>query len=709
MKGSDGGLVSALKSYFENEQNKNSFSSVVWIGSADFPEARWQKYLENPGASGSFDVAPIFIEAKAYNRYYNGFCNATIWPLFHYFPSIVEFDEETFKSFEEVNHLFADQILSILQPDDILWIHDYQLMQLPALVREKMPEATIGFFLHIPFPSFEIFRLLHKPWKEKIIGGMLGADLIGFHTHEYVQHFLKTVQMVHGVDSQFRIILKRDKPVKAEMFPLGIDFDKFHNARSNPKVSERLEQIKNNFRDKKVIFSVDRLDYTKGVTHRLSGFEIFLDKHPEWRGKVIFVLVIVPSRQIISKYNERKKMIEERVGRINGKYSSLEWQPIIYRYTNLAFEDLCAMYQCADAGLITPIRDGMNLVAKEYVASQHDKGVLILSELAGAANEMGEAILVNPMDKEEVAQSIHIALTMPAAEQKQKIEILQKRLRDYSVSHWVTDFLKQLDEIKEYQLSQRTKHITGSILSEIAGSYSKASKRHLFLDYDGTLVPFSKHPRLAIPNQELITLLYQIASDEKTTVTIISGRDSETLEEWFNDLPVNLVAEHGASIRLTNGQWTHHREVDQSWKPIMRPTMELYAQRSPGSFLEEKTHTLAWHYRNVLPDLGFIRSRELLDNLHHLVRNTPLQIIDGNKVIEVRISGVDKGSVAKQFLEGDKYDFIMAVGDDKTDEDMFKALADKAVTVKIGTGHTAAQYNLANQQEVIHLLNELIK
>lgn len=708
MKESDGGLVSALKSYFESEQNKDSFSSAVWIGSADFPEARWEKYRANPGERASFDVVPIFIESKIYNKYYNGFCNATIWPLFHYFPSLVEFDEETFRSYEEVNHLFADKLLSILQPDDILWIHDYQLMQLPGLIRERMPEVTIGFFLHIPFPSFEIFRLLHKPWKEKIVGGLLGADLIGFHTHEYVQHFLKTVQMVHGYDSQFRYILMKEKIVKAEMFPLGIDFNKFHNAGSHPKVVEQLQQIRNNFKDKKIIFSVDRLDYTKGVTHRLSGFERFLDQHTEWRGKVVFILIIVPSRQIISKYNERKKLIEERVGRINGKYSSLEWQPIIYRYSNLSFEDLAALYQSADVGLITPIRDGMNLVAKEYVASQQDKGVLVLSEFAGAANEMGEAMLVNPMDKEEVAQSIYNALTLPPAEQKQKIETLQKRLRDYSVFHWVNDFLKQLDETKEYQVSQLTKHVTPAIEEEITTKYRKASRRHLFLDYDGTLVPFAKHPKLAVPNEGLISLLEQIASDNKTHVTIISGRDSSTLEGWFNDLPVNLVAEHGASVRMKDGQWRHHREVDQSWKPVMRPTMELYIQRSPGSFLEEKTHTLAWHYRNVHPELGFIRSRELLDNLHHLVRNTPLQIIDGNKVIEVRISGVDKGSVAKKFLEDADYDFIMAVGDDKTDEDMFKALADKAVTVKIGTGHTAAQYNLTNQGEVSHLLKRLI-
>lgn len=709
MKESDGGLVSALKSYFESDVNTDSFSSILWIGSADFPEARWEKYKEKPRQKGSFDVEPIFIESKTYNKFYNGFCNATIWPLFHYFPSIVEFGEDTFQSYQEVNHIFATRLLSLLQPDDILWVHDYQLMQLPGLIRKQRPDATIGFFLHIPFPSFEIFRLLHRPWKEEIVGGMLGADLIGFHTHEYVQHFLKTVQMVYGYDSQFRNILMKERIIKAEMFPLGIDFDKFHNANILPKVIEQRNKIKANFLGKKILFSVDRLDYTKGITNRLAGFERFLDKNSEWRSKVVFILIIVPSRQIISKYNERKKLIEERVGRINGKYSSLEWQPIIYRYSNLSFDDLCALYQAADVGLITPIRDGMNLVAKEYVASQHEAGVLILSELAGAANEMGEAILVNPMDKEEVAQSIEDALTMPLEEQKQNIEALQIRLREYSVKHWVSDFLKQLEETKAYQQTQRTKHITPQLMDVISDRFKKAARRHLFLDYDGTLVPFSKHPKLAIPNLELINLLTRVTADEKTDVTIISGRDSATLAGWFDDLPVNLVAEHGASIRIKNGEWKHHREIDQSWKPSMRPTMELYTQRSPGSFLEEKMHTLAWHYRNVDPELGFIRSRELLDNLHHLVRNTPLQIIDGNKVIEIRISGVDKGSVAKQFLENVYYDFIMAVGDDKTDEDMFKALADKAVTIKIGTGHTAAQYNLINQLEVIHLLNQLIR
>lgn len=242
----------------------------------------------------------------------------------------------------------------------------------------------------------------------------------------------------------------------------------------------------------------------------------------------------------------------------------------------------------------------------------------------------------------------------------------------------------------------------------IGEAFRKARKRLLFLDYDGTLVPFARHPQLASPNQQLLHLLTLLARQPGTEVTIISGRDSATLEQWFKDVPVNLVAEHGASVRMHGGEWHHEKEIDQSWKPWIRPTLELFTHRSPGSFIEEKRHTLAWHYRNVNPELGFTRSRELLDSLNHLIHNAYLQIIDGNKVIEVRVAGIDKGTVASKFVEGMDYDFIMAIGDDKTDEDMFRALADKAITIKIGSGHTLAKYSLATQAEVIQLLNELV-
>ena len=703
VKQSDGGLVTALKNYFEQESTKDTFEQKVWVGAADFSEKRWSKYQQ---PCQEFKIEPLFIDPKIYNKYYNGFCNATIWPLFHYFPSYVVYDQDFFEKYEQANQLFAEHLLKIIKPGDTIWIHDYQLFLLPGLIREKVPDAKIGFFLHIPFPSFEIFRLLHRPWKEKIIRGLLGADLIGFHTHEYVQHFLKTVRMVMGYDHQYRVIAFENRLVKTDLFPLGVDFKRFNSSGERAEVIDAKNSIAKNFPDKKIIFSVDRLDYTKGVTHRLSGYEQFLKMHPEWLEKVVFILVVVPSRQIISKYNERRKLIEEQVGRLNGKYSTLSWQPIIYRYSQIDFDELCALYQAADVGLITPLRDGMNLVAKEYVACSVERGVLILSELAGAANELGEALQVNPLDANEVANAIQQALTMPISEQLHKLALMHKRLLNYDVVSWVHDFLQQLSDVKTQQQSEEKKYITSSIRREIVQTFRNAQSRNLLLDYDGTLVPFARHPREAMPDKNLLKLLAALGSDAKTNLTIISGRDATILEEWFQNVPVNLVAEHGAAIKRIQQDWTQEKEIDQSWKRVVRPTLEMFVKRSPRSFIEEKNHTLAWHYRNMEPELGFTRSRELLDNLFHLIRNGQLQVIDGNKVIEIRVAGIDKGVAAKKIIDESNSDFVLVVGDDKTDEDMFRSLADKALTIKVGPGHSVAQYSVSNQQDIIKLLND---
>lgn len=703
---SDGGLVTALKSYFERESN-DVFQQKLWVGSADFPEKRWQKFQSQPGHD-PFSIDAIFIDPKTYDKYYNGFCNATLWPLFHYFPSYVVYDQEFFEKYEQVNKIFAERLLKIIKPGDTIWIHDYQLFLLPQLIRDQVPDATIGFFLHIPFPSYEIFRLLHRPWKEKIIKGILGADLVGFHTHEYVQHFLKTVRMVTGFDHQYRVIAFENRLIKADLLPLGVDYEKFNGSSKKPEVIEAKQAIIKNFPEKKIIFSVDRLDYTKGITHRLKGFEKFLALHPEWIEKVVFILVVVPSRQIISKYNERRKLIEEQVGRLNGKYSSLSWQPIIYRYNHLDFNELCALYLAADVGLITPLRDGMNLVAKEYVACSTEQGVLILSELAGAATEMGEAIQINPLDAQEQALAIHQALTMPLPEQRHRLTLMQKRLKEYDVESWVNDFLNQLKEVKEQQKAEGKKFVTPSIRKEIVTNFRKAHSRNLLLDYDGTLVPFTRNPREALPDKNLLKLLSTLGADSKTNLTIISGRDAPILDEWFKDIPVNLVAEHGASIRRVQQEWIQEKEIDQSWKPNLRPTLEMFVKRCPRSFIEEKNHTLAWHYRNVDAELGFVRSRELLDSLFHLIRNAQLQVIDGNKVIEIRVAGIDKGVAAKKIIEENNSDFVLVVGDDKTDEDMFRSLADSALTIKVGMGHSVAQYCVTHQQDIVSLLQEFV-
>ena len=703
----DGGLVSALKSYFEKNTD-NQFEEKFWVGAADFSEVKWKRATKKGALSSAYKIEPIFIEEKIYDKYYNGFCNATIWPLFHYFPSITQFEEDDFNAYEEVNRAFRDKLLAFIKPNDTIWIHDYHLMLLPGMIREAMPGITIGFFLHIPFPSFEIFRILHRDWKKKIINGLLGADLIGFHTSEYLQHFLKTMTMVSGLDHRYREVFNKKGIVKADLFPIGIDFDKFYDTHDNAGVEVHRQAIRERFGDAKIIFSVDRLDYTKGVTHRLAGFAKFLELFPDWRRKVVFIMVVVPSRQIVSKYNERKKMIEEQVGRINGKYSTLEWQPIIYRYNQVGFEELCALYQSADAALITPLRDGMNLVAKEYVASRiNNDGVLILSELAGAANELGEAMLVNPTDKSEVARKIHAALIMPVEEQRQNMTVMQERLRENNVVKWVSNYFAELTDIKSRQKELGIRLIDNSISANIKDSYRKATKRLLFLDYDGTLVPIESRPDYARPNGELLNLLAGLAAVPSTEVVIISGRNFKILEKWLGHLSIHLVAEHGASFRLKGERWQHYTDIDSSWKGLIKSTFELYEKRTPGSFVEEKEYTIAWHYRNVDEELGFNRSRELLDNLYHLVRNTHLNVLDGHKVIEVRAAGIDKGIATGKIMELFPSDFIFAMGDDKTDEDIFNVLKGRGVTVKVGSDLSAAEYNVRNQREAFQLLDEL--
>lgn len=704
---SDGGLVSALKSYFEKKPELE-FSEKYWVGAADFSEKKWKKASTGGKLASSYIIEPIFVERKTFDKYYNGFSNATLWPLFHYFPSITEFEDDAFASYEEVNRIFCDKILSFVKPGDTIWIHDYHLLLLPGMLRQSLPDANIGFFLHIPFPSYEIFRLLHRDWKKKIIDGLLGADLIGFHTGEYLQHFLKTVTMVSGLDHRYREVFNKTGIVKADLFPIGIDFEKFHNTRDHAGVIAHKQSIREKFGPAKIIFSVDRLDYTKGVSQRLSGFARMLDMFPEWRAKVVFIMVVVPSRQIISKYNERRKLIEEQVGRINGKYSTLEWQPIIYRYTNLPFEELCALYQVADVALITPLRDGMNLVAKEYVASRIDQdGTLILSELAGAANELGEAMLVNPTDKLEVATKINAALLTTPEDQKQAMTVMQGRLKENDVVSWVARYFEELKDIKFRQKELGIKLVDEKISATIKKSFSHATKRLLFLDYDGTLVPIERLPDFAHPSQELLRLLRMLSENPSTEVVIISGRNFQILEQWLGQLPIHLVAEHGASLRLKGENWQHYTDIDSSWKNLIKSTFELYVQRAPGSFIEEKDHTMAWHYRSVDGELGFIRSRELLDSLYHLVRNTHLNVLEGHKVIEVRAAGIDKGIATGKLMELFPADFILAMGDDKTDEDIFNVLKGKGVTIKVGNDLTAAEFNVKNQREAFSFLDKL--
>jgi trehalose 6-phosphate synthase/phosphatase len=706
---SSGGLVSAIKSYIErNEAAETSFVKI-WVGSMEGSEEDWKEAKELDVIPHDFFIEPIFPESQAYKNFYNGFSNSTLWPLFHYFPSLVEFRKDFFEDYKKINQVFADTILKIYQQGDIIWVHDYQLMMVPDMLRRVLPEATIGFFLHIPFPSYEIFRLLPTEWKKQLMQGMMGADLIGFHTHDYVQHFIQSAKMILQVESQFNTVYYGSRMVKIDQFPIGIDYNKFRDACIDETVVGICTEIEENFYDQKVIFSVDRLDYTKGISYRLTGFELFLEQHPQFKQKIVFILNIVPSRDNIPSYNEMKKAIEVQISTINGKFSTLHWQPIIYRYNHLQFEELCALYQAADVALITPLRDGMNLVAKEYIASCIDKGVLILSELTGAASELNEAVLVNPTDTNEVANAIHLALTMPLVEQRSRLSYMQRRIAEYDVQKWINDFMEQLIMTKKDQEALKVNILKEEHIQQILADYNNANKRCILLDYDGTLAPYQKLPSLAAPSEELIQLLRDLTNDPSNEVVIISGRDVHTLEKWLGKLSLNMIAEHGACVKYNGEEWKEQVAVNTEWKEQVRPLMQLFVDRCAGSFIEEKKSTLAWHYRNTNQELGFMRSRELRNSLLQLTANTPLQVVDGNKVLEVRMVGVDKGMAAINMISGIDPDFILCIGDDATDEDMFKAMRDKAYTIKIGRANTSAQYTILSQKDVFPFLRRFIQ
>jgi trehalose 6-phosphate synthase/phosphatase len=607
--------------------------------------------------------------------------------------------------------LFCEEIVKQIRPGDFIWVHDYQLLFLPEMIRERIPDATIGFFLHIPFPSFEIFRLLPRPWREAIIKGMLGADLIGFHTHDYTQHFIKSVKRTTGFECRQNIIFTPNKIVKADAFPIGIDYNKFHNAGADKLVLNEKNKIRKSLPEQKLIFSVDRLDYSKGLISRLRGYETFLEKNPEWRSKVVFNMVVVPSRDNIEKYKEMKKEIESMVGRINGKYSSLAWRPIIYQYKSLSFNELVALYDLSDVGLITPLRDGMNLVAKEYVACQvENKGVLILSEMAGAAAELNEALIINPADNIEIADAIYTALEMSPEDKKKRLERMQSRIANYNVFTWALDFFDQTFDIKEQQELMSVKFINKTITSQMVSEYQNANHRILFLDYDGTLVSFAKYPELAIIDDNTLNIIKRFTSDPKNHIVIISGRSKDFLERQFKDVQVTLVAEHGYYIKKAGETWESTVSTDEQWKVVVMPILQEYVNRCNGTFIEEKTGSLAWHYRNADSDFAQLRLHELRDDLSEIIRyKTDFEILEGNKVLEVKSGRYDKGQAAAVLITNEYYDFILAAGDDKTDEFLFQVMPDQAYTIRIGLSPSYARYNVTDFSVLLNLLKVLVE
>lgn len=651
---------------------------------------------------------PVFYSQQELKHYYYGTCNDTLWPLFHGFTETARFDSADWESYQSVNALIAKVVIDHYQPGDTIWIHDYQMLVVADFIRAKLPDAAIGFFLHIPFPAYDIFRLL--PQRDQLIRAMLQNDLIGFHTYDYVQNFFDSVRRLTGYTHHLSQVTTEHRLVQVDAFPIGIDYNRFAHASRKPAVKKKMKKLRHDIGARRMLLSLDRLDYTKGITHRLRAFAAFLEAYPEFHHKVTLVLVLAIWRPKVMQYQRLKQNIDRLIGQINGTYGGTDWTPVRYVVRTIDFDELAVLYLTADVTLITPLRDGMNLVAKEYVATRQDnRGVLVLSEMAGAAEELGEAVIINPFDEHGFVQAIHQALTMPLTEQRQRIRLMRLRLQRYSTQRWVDDFMASLQNIKQTQVARHANLITPGVQADIVHRFQRSKQRLIFLDYDGTLVEFFKLPQQAVPDRALLRLLTELTNLPRTTVVINSGRDRQTMERWFKKLQCALVAEHGAWFKDIGHSWKTIEKFNTDWKKAVRPLFQLYVDRTPGSVIEEKQYALVWHYRGVKGTFAALRAHQLQEALVNLVTNYDLRIIEGSGVIEVLPNGVSKALAVEHWIREQRSSLIVAAGDDRTDEDMFKALPKSAISIKVRIEPSQAHYSVPSCEALRQFLEQLAK
>ena len=545
---SEGGLATGLHALHTRYEKH-------WIGwpGVDVETDEDRRSIREELAKMNFH--PIFLTPEQIANYYEGYSNSTIWPLCHYFFAFTRYRKDFWEAYRKVNALFCEEILRRIEPDDIVWVQDYQLMLAARTAARTSSRAAHRLFPPHPLPV-RTNSSASCPNGPRSCGACW--EPIWSHSTPTTTCATSSVRR-NGCCTSISGSTRRRSATAASAstrLPMGIDYAAFHGISSNAGAQPLIAKTREQFGDRKLILSVDRLDYSKGILHRLRGFGSFLERYPEYRGQATLAMVIVPSRDRVNSYADLKTEIDKEIGAINGRYSTMEWTPVRYFYHGFSFEELAAMYYVADVALVTPLRDGMNLVAKEYVAVKNDNpGVLILSEMAGAAVELADALPINPNDTEQIAAAIHRALTMPVEEQLRRIERMQAVVSTQTVNKWAADFMKELADVCRHNEAVRRKRLTSeTVAAEIVGPYRRAKRRLLLFDYDGTLAPIRSRPEEAVPSHRLCELLRTLGTDAANRVVICSGRDSGTLEKWFGGLPVSLAAEHGAFYK-DRGAW----------------------------------------------------------------------------------------------------------------------------------------------------------
>lgn len=720
---SSGGLVSALAGV----KSQIPFIWVGWTGEEVLPS---DQDLMTRKFQDEMSCYPVFLSEEVANLYYNGFCNNILWPLFHYVPLPIvtqqgdrKFDAKYWDAYLKANHRFADAVMQVYRPGDIIWVQDYHLMVLPNLLRKRLPDVTIGFFLHTPFPSSEVYRIL--PVRNKILQGVLSADLIGFHTYDYAFHFLSVCTRILGLESNPKGVKYKDHFAAVATFPIGTDPDSYLAALKTEHVKNRIMFFENNFKGKKVLLGIDRLDYTKGIPHKLMAFELLLATQPQWKDNVVLIQIGVPSRTEVDEYKKLISQTNELVGRINGQYGTVGGvSPILFFNQAVSFEDLCALYAVADVLLVTPIRDGMNLVSYEYVVcQQHRHGVLVLSEFAGSAQSLTSAIRVNPWNIEELAGKMHEALTLPERERRLKHQRLFQYVKKHTAAYWAQTFVTHLQEIDSKKAQDKLKpmqsllRVSVDILPEM-----RAKRRRLILiEYEGTLVEPVALPDLAFPSSSLLNFLHQLSCEPENFVYIISGRSKQVLENWFGEVNVGLICEHGCDFVHPGGEeWQSVVQSNsETWKDSVIPILQYFKERTPGAHLEIKKKTITWHFRDADPLFGSWQAKELQLILAESCVNLPVEVVSGPKYLELRPESVSRVSAIQRILSEipDGIDFAFAIGSDKADEEVFSFLNDIAsdghlftLTCRVGgrSDNSSAERYVPDSDVVFRVLKELL-
>lgn len=706
-KASPGGLATGLRHVLE----QHPFLWLGWPGDTSSWTDEQREILRDRMRREHLE--PLFLSAADVRGYYGSFANGALWPLLHSLPSLLPPEIQGWEDYIQVNQQFAEAVEGVYQEGDIIWVHDFHLLLLPHMLRERMPRATIGFFLHIPFPPSDEFRIL--PHREAFLRGMLGADVIGFHTPLYANHFTSAILRLLGLTTHLgRVRLEDGRAVRVGSFPLGVDVKTFSQRYPDQGVQKVIQDLRRDYVDRKIFFAVDRVDYTKGILQRLLAFERFLEQHPQDKRNYVMLQIAVPSRMDVAPFESTKRVVDEIVGRINGRFGEPDYQPIHYMSRTFSQQELAELYRSVDVMVVTPLRDGMNLVAKEFCASRvDDDGVLILSEFAGAATEMGEALIVNPYDSDAMVRAYRDAAHMSVEERRRKMRFLRERLQLLDSERWGILFLASIAEAK----NERDAEHPPTAIEQIAVEAEDVSilvrdkPLVLLLDYDGCLVPIATTPEKAAPDPELLRLLHQLLERDDLYVSVVSGRSRDDLSLWFKHLPLHLFAEHGAWERPPGGVWRARLDAsDAEWKKTVQEVLHTASIEVPGSFVEEKSFALVWHFRMADPRIAETKARELQFQLTEMLATAPLMIIPGKKILEVRHAAVHKGDAVTtlRYLLGElPYQFV-AIGDDITDEDMFRHLPREGISIHVGEPAGLAQYVMRDPATLRRWLGQLV-